>query len=61
MVGLELCVRPELLRDFLGNLDERIHISVFHIYYHNPNVRRLSEGLLQRSGASARGWIGLTY
>lgn len=33
MVGLELCVRPELLRNFLGNLDESIHISAFHIYY----------------------------
>lgn len=33
MVGLELCVRPELLRNLLGNLDESIHISVFHITY----------------------------
>jgi hypothetical protein len=33
MVGLELCVRPELLRNFLGNLDESVHVLVFQISY----------------------------
>lgn len=58
MIGLELCVRPELLRNFLGNLNENFHISVFHIYHlwtaHIMRTRG-AWGSSQGSGASAQG------
>lgn len=35
-IGLELCVGPELLRNFFGNLKYTIQVSVFDIICRQP-------------------------